>query len=248
MKKIRMTAALMLPVMLLLLLTSCGMITRLTHEHEWQYRVAKAPTCTEGGLMEALCVGCGEKTYNDIERTEHSYVNGICRDCGAQGSIGNVLERVVIPAGVSTANAWSLYKVYETARTIDTGIKASYTTFVSSFSGVYFKDAYLDSLGLFHTTISAPYSGGRRMETPLALSIGEIAIQNPKASVGRLIRMDIVDNELIATYAGGTTRSAGSFTSSGLVERITGFGLSEGGELLIFYSDDKVAFAGTIDK
>ena len=248
MKKLKIAVLLVCLSLALGLLASCGLVSRLTHDHEWQYRVAKAPTCTEMGLMEALCLECGEKTYNDIEKTEHAYVNGICRDCGAQGSNQKTLERIAVPSGTDTEKAWSLYKIYETVKTIDGNYRGSYTAFSSSFSGVYLKEAYLDSVGLFHSTISVPFSGGKRLQTPLALSIERISVPNPKASLGTLLRADVVQNELIFTYTDGTMRSAGSFSGIGLAEKIVGFGISENADLLVFYSDDTVAFAGTIDK
>ncbi|MBR7095667.1 MAG: hypothetical protein IKC73_05570 [Clostridia bacterium] len=229
-------------------LTSCTLVSQLTHEHEWQYRVAKAPTCTETGLMESLCVGCGEKTYNDIEKSAHAYVNGVCRDCGAQGSHQDTLERIPVPGGTDISRAWSLYQIYETVKELDSKYKKSYAAFSASFSGVYLKDASLDSVGLFHTTISVPFSNGKRLETPLALNIGAITVANPKPSVGKLLRADIVENELIFTYTDGSTRSAGSFTGTGLAEKIVGFGIGTNADLLVFYSDESIAFAGTIDK
>ena len=76
-----------------------------------------------------------------------------------------------------------------------------------------------------------------------SLPIEKVAVTNPLPSLGRLLRADVTDGELIFTYADASQCSAGKFTG---LRSITGFGISTAGDLVIFYSSGMVAFAGTI--
>ena len=244
MKKILVVVALIL--LLTVVLASCGMVSHWTHEHTWQYHLMKQPTCIEVGLMEALCLECGEKEYMEINTAAHTYIGGFCSDCGAKASSKNALERISLPAGADSSNVWSMYKLFETA--CEFKFKGSYEKFVMSLSGVHLKEAYLDAVGLFHVTVSTPLADGGRFTAPVALTVGRIDVENPKASVGTLLRADIVEGELQLTYTDGTSRSAGCFHAVGLAEKIVGFGISKNSELLVYYSDSTVAFAGSIRK
>ena len=54
---------------------------------------------------------------------------------------------------------------------------------------------------------------------------------------------DVVGDELLFTYSDGTQCSAGRFSGDTC---ITGFGISEAGELVIFYQNNMVGFSGTL--
>ena len=237
MKTMKRILVLLLVVAGLLLLTSCSLF----HQHEWQYRVVKDATCSEKGLLEILCTGCGEKQYADLEPDAHSYVGNVCIKCGTHAT-AKQMTRVTLTLGTDTSGKWSFQSIYDLARTF--GYSWSYSSFMSSLTGNSLKQAYLDSLGFFHVTVSSPNADGSLLETPLALPIQRVEVTNPLPSLGRLLRADVEEGgELVFTYADASRCSAGSFTAP---MSITGFAISTEGELVIFYGNGMIAFAGTI--
>lgn len=228
---------LLVAAVLLLALTACDMF----HDHVWEYRIAKDATCTEKGLLELLCTDCGEKDYVDLQPIAHNYRDGFCVDCGASVSADKRIEKITMPADADVEGRWSLNAIYDLACTFD--YKGSYQSFASDLSGSSLKQASLDNLGLFHVTVTAPTARGGTLETPVVLPVDKVSVNNPHPSLGRLLRADIMGNELIFTYADASQCSAGNFTGD---MHITGFGINTAGELVIFYQNNMIAFVGTL--
>lgn len=238
MKIQRLVAFCLLAVLLLPALAACDLF----HTHTYQYTVEKDATCTEKGKLRLLCTDCGALEYADLEMSAHDYVGGICRNCSALGEEERRLTKIQLPANSNTEAAWSLAEVH--ALTADFGYKGSYEKFASSLSGSALFDGYIDSLGLFHVTVSCTLDG-EAVVVPLALSVERFNVTNPSPSMGKILRVDIVENEMLITYGSGDRCSAGKFVG-GTLGNITGFGLSAQSELVILYSNGMVAFAGTI--
>ena len=52
------------------------------HVHQWsKFYIAKDATCTEDGILEAIC-SCGEKSYQTLLSVGHKYKNNVCSVCG----------------------------------------------------------------------------------------------------------------------------------------------------------------------
>ena len=47
---------------------------------EWKQE--KAPTCTETGVEIRVCSRCDETEKRDVDKTAHTFVNGVCKVCG----------------------------------------------------------------------------------------------------------------------------------------------------------------------
>lgn len=226
----------LLLAVLILSLASCGLF----HDHVWQYRIAKEATCTKKGLLELFCTDCGEKDYVDLETLEHEYQDGACVACGA-AEVSKQITRSTLSPEADVEGKWSMEAIYDLACTLQ--FNGTYTRFLSSLSGALLKQAYLDAVGLFHVTVTVPTPRGGTLETPLALPIKKVSVDNPHPSIGRLLRADVVGDELLFTYSDGTQCSAGRFSGDTC---ITGFGISEAGELVIFYQNNMVGFSGTL--
>ena len=76
--------------------------------HSYSSKVT-APTCTAGGYTTYTCAGCGDSyTGNPTAATGHSYVNGICQNCG-DGCDHSWNSGVVTKAATCTAEGVKTY-------------------------------------------------------------------------------------------------------------------------------------------
>lgn len=57
------------------------------HAHTWgEWTETSAPTCTEAGVETRVCADDAEHTEaRAVEALGHSYTNGVCIRCGANG-------------------------------------------------------------------------------------------------------------------------------------------------------------------
>lgn len=54
-------------------------------DHDWDTgTITTAATCTAAGVKTYTCSLCGDTTTEIIAATGHTYVNGVCTDCGAE--------------------------------------------------------------------------------------------------------------------------------------------------------------------
>ena len=225
-----------LTVMLILSLTSCDLF----HDHVWQYRMVKEVTCTSKGIIELICTDCGEKDYVELEMIEHDYRDGVCFNCGAIEAPKQI-QLSPLPAEADVNGKWSMEAIYDLACTFQ--YNGTYTDFLYSLSGTLLKQANLDKVGMFHVTVSISMPQGGTLETPLILPIEKISVDNPYSSVGRILNANVIGDELFFTYNDGTQCSGGKFTGDA---SITGFGISESREVVIFYQNNMIGFAGTL--
>lgn len=220
---------------------SCSLFKK--HTHEWQNYVVKNPTCTENGLLEKLCSDCGEKEYEDIMAKGHTIINGICTVCGQQGTSDYEISPIAMPEGANNSAAWSMEKIYQEAKKI--GYQEDYKTFLSQLSTGHLQAVYIDALGLFHTTGVAVDKQGNNLELPIILTIGKVSPVNSKETkLGNIYTVQIQDQQLIFTYSDGVMIPAGKLQGSGVT--ITSFGINTENELVVYYSDNTIAFAGKV--
>lgn len=60
------------------------------HTHSYgDWVIVKAPTCTQSGSRSRSC-DCGDTVTEELPKTDHSYVNGICTGCGKQNFAGTL--------------------------------------------------------------------------------------------------------------------------------------------------------------
>ena len=119
----------------------------------------------------------------------------------------------------------------------------SYTSFMYSLSGASLKNASMNAVGMLRLTVTYPMNNGSIIETPVILTVEKVSPSSSNASIGVLMRADIDNNELLLTYTTGTQVSAGKVTgSSGTT--ISGFGINAKNELIIYYSNNTIAYAG----
>jgi len=76
-KTVQKTIALVMVMVFMILLCSCG-----NHKHSFgEWTIEKPATCTEKGTRTRACE-CGEKETEEIPALGHNFVNGTCTECG----------------------------------------------------------------------------------------------------------------------------------------------------------------------
>lgn len=213
------------------------------HNHEWQNYLIIIPTCTTQGVLRQLCIDCGEVELIEISPLQHNFVDGVCSECNTTATAPTKLARVPVPSGSDNAGQWTLYEIY----TIACGLKYSgtYSDFTSSVSGIAFKKASVSNSNTLKMTAICQ-AGNTVLETPLVYTVKRVTPVYPHTSIGVLLRADIVNSELFLTYTNGLEISAGKFNNKNDAS-ITGFGINKDNELVIYYSDNTLAFAGTFN-
>ena len=232
----------LLPIILFLttlcVLTSCDLF----HEHTWQKNLIKAPSCTETGILKETCLECGEISLSEIAMSDHNYTNGICIYCGDLGTSKKELTPVSVPAGSNNDEKWMISKIYDISCSM--GYYESYATFTSTISDTSIKNVKISNLGLLQFTVFCSINE-KDYETPLMYSINKGSPDNPTAPLGMLLRADLTNGNLYLTYTTGVKMYAGTLSENRGVY-ITGFGINSDNELIIYYSNDTLAFAGMI--
>ncbi|MBE7080522.1 MAG: hypothetical protein E7371_04710 [Clostridiales bacterium] len=210
------------------------------HSHSWSNYLIKTPSCTQKGLLERLCADCGEKTYEDIEQSEHYFMDGTCLICGASATPVATLTRFPLPSDSNNDARWSMQKIYDTLYSVKL-VEVSYEEFLRDTTYAKGEDIYMSNLGLLHFT-----AGGDGLEAPLALIVGKVSPKNPEESqYGSIQSAELNHNELVLSYNDGRRVSAGTFDPSNEIY-ITGFAFNENTEFVVYYSNNTIAFAGTV--
>lgn len=225
-------------VSMLLCLCSCNLF----HKHSWQSYLVKEPTCTEKGVLKELCLECGDVSYEEINMLEHNYSNGICTVCGALGSNKKDLTRVPIPDNSDNQGKWSTEKIYVMA--CHAGYTGTYSSYIASFNNISIKNARFDAFGMIEFTLTYIYQD-KTFDIPLLYTIDKVSPENPGASVGVFLRADINESKLYFTYTTGTQAYVGNFNDI-QGNSISGFGINNNNELIVYYENDTIAFAGKI--
>lgn len=213
-----------------------------SHKHVWENYLVKKPTCTEIGSIEQFCEGCGEKLYIDVAKSDHSYVNGICSICGALESPDNTIIHIPMPQNANNQASWNMSKIYDTS--IKFGFNGTCSEFLSYCSNISLDGAYIDSLGFFHTTVSVKCKKDT-FNVPVGLIVGKVS------PVGEGVNQTVAGvsfekDTLLITYQNELQLSAGKLSNDNSSAYITGFGLNTNNELVIYYSDNTISFAGKL--
>ena len=244
MKKLKSIFALFLFCSLLTTAASCSFLKQ-KHTHEWSNFIVLTPTCAQKGLLERLCESCGEKTYEDINPSGHNYQNGACTVCGQTGYSESEVEPIPMPNNANNTAAFSLQKIYEVKQSILYEENFSFNDFISSLSSGSLSNIYVDNLGLFHATSVFTNLDNVDLELPVVWSVGRVSPTNPKASkFGNISIVKMANNRLTIIYSDGTQSVLGQLTGNGIT--ITHFGLNPDNELVVYYSDNTIAFAGKV--
>lgn len=234
----RKISLLLIIVIIALSTTSCDMF----HKHKWESYLVKFPTCTENGILKNLCIECGDIELSEINPLQHNYVNGVCTECNATPTHQTQLTFIPVPEWSDNYGRWSLNEIYTVVYNL--GYKVTYNEFISSIDDISFKKASITDSDVFKMTAICE-SEGIVLETPLIYSVQRVSPKNPNASVGTLLRADVVDGSLKLTYTSGIELDAGKFKNS-YGPSITAIGINHENELVIYYSDNTLVFAGTL--
>ena len=244
MKNLKSLFALFISCSLLATATSCSFL-KPKHTHEWSNFLVIAPTCTQKGLLEKLCEDCGEKVYEDITPSGHNYLNGACTVCGSAGYTESQVEPIPMPSNANNTAAFSLQKIYEVKQSILYEDNFSFNDFINSLSNGSLSNIYVDDLGLFHVTSTFTNPDQTGLELPIVWSVGRVSPTNPKASkFGNISIVKMTNNHLTIIYSDGAQSILGQLTGNGVT--ITHFGLNPDNELVVYYSDNTIAFAGKV--
>jgi len=79
------------------------------HGHNMKETTVK-PTCTEAGYTGGKCYNCDYEEVTEIEALGHSYVDGVCENCGEKDPDAVTVERGDID-GSGTINSVDLFKL-----------------------------------------------------------------------------------------------------------------------------------------
>ena len=228
---------------ILLLSSSCYFPHK--HTHDWKNYIVKTPTCTEKGLMEKLCEECGDKKYEDLMPSGHNFVNGACTVCGIPGYAENQIEPQAMPENANNTAAWSLEKIHQTAQSL--GFTDPYDSFIRGLQYGHLDNIYIDPLGLLHFKVTFINKEDKELELPFAMAVSKVSPINKKDSkFGFISKVQIQNEQLILTYSDGIQASAGALANATVT--VTKFGLNPDNELVIYYSNNTIAFAGKISE
>ena len=240
----RILSIIIVTITLLLTLTACN------HKHTYEFFISKYPTCQEKGELKELCMECGNLVIHEIGLGAHNYVDGYCTVCHASQWDAKKLTRTTMPFDSNNQGAWSFKKIHEFVTS--SGYDMSYSDIMNTMSKskAGFSNAYIDKWDNLHLTFT--YTSNKKdIDVPLTLDISRVSPKNEEKSLGNILRIDSYAGEITITYATGEFLSAGKFADSARSAPsapvyIIGFGINEENELVIYYSDNTIAFAGNI--
>lgn len=215
---------------LLFFLWGAGCSKEESHIHDYKYYVVKQASCTEKGLLELVCNTCGNKSYQDIESTGHTMVNGICSVCGENGNTES-------NAAVDYSVFYNMEKLYELSKT---------------FSFSYTKEEFLEFVDDSRfTNIYINGSGNLKATTDdgLVVNLGDVrqefSVENSSTAIIHEIK--IVKGYLWIYYTNGTFEEIGRFSELINVENgIIGFVINKENQLLVRFENDSILSVGTI--
>lgn len=236
MKQKKLTALCLAMATTLSAFSACG-LGETEHEHKFsKFYVAKEATCTEDGILEAICE-CGEKTYQTLLSVGHKYVNGVCGKCGEAENNFEDSELITLPQdvtlGLSIAEA---YDVYESLGFYEDGVEDFKRTYFNET--FYLSEMFVDSLGGVHFTV---YNTNGGVEIPIPL--GDIRVDFPLETSASSVLNQILINangEVVALETDGTEKAFGSFAN------VKSIAVTKQNYLLICYNDNTAKVAGML--
>lgn len=172
------------------------------HEHSWEIYIAKQPTCTEKGILERVCKECSKQEFEEIVKTDHRFVNGICQICGKieENSDEETTDNTVT---LTTENiGYTIDKLYELS-TEKFGYKYKKEDFIKELTCGYVETIYEDTLKLVHFDIIG--TSDETSECSLAFDVDREAISAPLPDLLKTIyRVSFQSDLLTILYTDGT--------------------------------------------
>ena len=127
------------------------------------------------------------------------------------------------------------------------GMNDSYDSFISALTYITLDSIYLDNLGLLHLSANYTTNSNGEMNLPLTSPIGKVSPTNTKGNkFGIINKIQFLNDQLTLTYADGLQATAGQLTGDGVT--ITKFGINPNNELVLYYSNNTIAFAGKVSE
>ena len=215
------------------------------HKHKWQYYLEESPTCAKVGSLMMICLKCGEMAHQEISKEPHRFYRYICMDCGASAHSEVSLNYIELPLGMSHDNAWTTSEIYQTACTL--GCELEYDQFLKNLSrsDIAIRQPSFNIFGNFTVTTSIVNKNETVIDVPISLPLDKINLTNTEDSIGTILRVDITDGNIVATYSDGMRLNIGTFNASHYTN-VEGFGINEENELIIYYANDTIAFVGSL--
>ncbi|MGN1062169.1 MAG: hypothetical protein ACI4RO_03490, partial [Candidatus Scatosoma sp.] len=201
------------------------------HIHEFKYYVVKQATCTEKGVLELVCNTCGNKSYQDIEPTGHTMVNGVCTVCGEIESTDSN------NAPVDYSVFYNLEKLYEQSKALaHPYTKEDFLQFVYDSR---FTNLYINSSGNLKATT----------DDGLVVNLGDVrqefSMENSSNEIIHEIK--IVKGYLSVCQKNGTIETIGHFKElTNETNGIIGFVLNKENQLFVRFENDSIISLGKI--
>lgn len=213
-------------------------------EHKWENYIAIQPTCSETGLLEKLCKVCGEKEYEDLAKTEHSFnEENVCEICGEKND-----AQITLPE--NTSYGWDMEAVYDTY--LHYGGTENYSDFLTTLSQGYVENIYVDFFSNLH--FSLVWEG---KEAPMFINLKKSEIPGLKNSTAKQIYRVYVKelmsfeeeqtyNVLSVMYTDGVTAVLGALDAEQTEKQIKSIAIDKENRFVVYYEDNTALSAGMI--
>ena len=213
-------------------------------EHDWENYIAIQPTCAETGLLEKLCTICGEKEYEDLAKTEHSFnEEGVCETCGEKDE-----TEITLPE--NTNYGWNMDAVYDTY--LHYGGTETYDNFLTTLSQGYVENIYVDFFNNLHFTLAWD-----EKEAPMFISLKKSEIPGIKSSISKQIFRVLVEEfmsiaeqktyrVLSVMYTDGVKTVLGAFEAERPEKEIKSIAIDKENRFVVCYQDNTAKSVGII--
>lgn len=212
--------------------------------HEWENFIAIQPTCSETGLLERLCTICGEKEYEELAKTEHSFnEDNVCDICGEKND-----AEVTLPE--NTSYGWDMEAVYDTY--LHYGGSETYDDFLTNLSQGYVENIYVDFFSNLHFSLVWD-----EKEAPMFISLKKSDIPGLKSpTVKQIYRVYVKElmsleeekayKVLSVMYTDGVTAVLGALDSAHKEKQIRSIAIDKENRFVVCYEDNTAMSVGFI--
>lgn len=213
-------------------------------DHQWENYIAIQPTCSETGLLEKLCTICGEKEYEDLAKTEHSFnEDNVCEICGEEND-----AEITLPE--NTSYGWDMEAVYDTY--LHYGGTETYSDFLTTLSQGYVDNIYVDFFSNLHFSLVWD-----NKEAPMFISLKKSEIPGLKSSTSKQIyrifareilslEQDKSYNVLSVMYTDGVTAVLGALDAEHDEKQIRSIAVDKENRFVVCYEDNTALSVGMI--
>lgn len=213
-------------------------------EHSWENYIAIQPTCAEAGLLERLCTVCGEKEYEDLAKTEHSFnEENICEICGEKNE-----AEITLPE--NTSYGWDMEAVYDTY--LHYGGTENYSDFLTTLSQGYVESIYVDFFSNLHFSLVWD-----KKEAPMFINLKKSDIPGIKSPTSKQIyRISVKQmmsfaeeksyNVLSVMYTDGVTAVVGALDEAQQEKQIRSIAIDKENRFVVCYEDNTAMSIGVI--